>query len=66
MPDGRLVFESNRSGNFEIYIAELDSGKVVNLSNHPRQDREPAWSGDGMEVAFVSNRDWNDHIYSSG
>ena len=42
---------------------EIVSGEVINLSNHPRQDREPSWSGDGREIAFVSNLDWNDHIY---
>ena len=35
---------------------------MVNLTGHPRKDGEPAWSG-GMEIAFVSNRDWNFHIY---
>ena len=36
---------------------------MVNLSNHPEQDQEPAVSGDGREIAFVSNRDWNFHVY---
>ena len=63
LPDGRIAFESDRFGNLEICIAEAGGGEVVNLSNHPGQDQEPAVSGDGMDIAFVSNRDWNFHVY---
>ena len=62
-PDGdRLAFESDRFGNIEICIVETATGEVVNVTGHPRKDGEPAWSR-GMEIAFVSNRDWNFHIY---
>ena len=59
----RIVFESNRFGNFDICILEVASGQVVNLTDHPALDRQPTWSSDGKQIAFVSNRDGLTSIY---
>jgi Tol biopolymer transport system component/predicted Ser/Thr protein kinase len=56
-PDGSLLaFESNRSGNFEIYVRRLDEGQEVNVTNDPSQNIQPAFSPDGNSIAFVSTR----------
>ncbi len=43
--------------NDEIYIQAADnSGKPVNVSMHPRADRNPCWSADGSKLGFLSKR----------
>lgn len=57
-PDGqRVVYESSRTGNAEIWVLDLGSGKELQLTNHPASDSRPDWSPDGTEVVFRSSRD---------
>jgi Tol biopolymer transport system component len=56
-PDGNLIaFASNREGNFEIYVRQVDGGQEVNVTNHPDEDIQPALSPDGQWLAFISLR----------
>ena len=56
-PDGsRIAFESTRSGDREIWIANADGSGLVNVSNTPGYDAEPAWSPDGTQITFTSLR----------
>ena len=56
-PDGRyLAFVSRRDGNPEIYVLDLHSGILRNVSNHPGADSSPAWSPDGDKIAYQSRR----------
>ncbi len=56
-PDGRtLAFQSGRSGAIDIYLMDLTSGEVVNLTDHPAYDVLPAWSPNGQHLAFMSTR----------
>ncbi len=56
-PDGQhIAFESNRDGNFEIYVMDRDGGNIRRLTNDPATDRSPAWSPDGSRIAFTSDR----------
>lgn len=59
--NGRIVFNSMRSGNFDIYLIDKDG--VKRLTNHPARDERPIWSPDGSKIAFVSDRDGNKEIY---
>ena len=64
-PDGRFIaFTSNRDGNEEIYVIEVDNpDNLMRLTYHPAADRNPVWSPDGQYVAFLSFRDRNAEIY---
>jgi serine/threonine-protein kinase len=57
-PDGqKIVFMSERAGNWEIYIVNADGSNPQRLTDNPTEDGLPTWSPDGKAIAFVSNQD---------
>ena len=59
----RISFTSDRTGNLDIYIIDINGKNLTNLTNHPSDDFSPTWSPDGRAFAYVSNRDGNPEIY---
>jgi len=62
---GRLAFASNRDGNYEIYVLDMASGAISQLTrtDAPVANRFPAWSPDGKRIVYVSNSSGNDDLY---
>ena len=58
-----IAFQSDRSGNEDIWIMDTDGTNLRNLTNDPAADSEPEWSPDGTRIAFVSDRGGNPDIY---
>src|SRR5262249_40856558 len=62
--DGRWVaFDSNRSGNQDIYKMPRVGGSPVQLTKDPHDDFLPSWSRDGKSIAFYSFRNGNRDLY---
>lgn len=56
---GQLAFETDRDGNWEIYLLDIASGLQRNLTRRPADDLSPSWSPDGSQLAFYSDFDGN-------
>jgi hypothetical protein len=63
IPSARIAFVSERDGNPEIYVMNVDGSGLTRLTNNPAGDYAPAWSPDGSKIAFHSDRDDNLDIY---
>jgi hypothetical protein len=51
-----IIFESDRTGNFEIYHVAATGGDVARLTDQQSQNISPQWSPFTTEVAFISDR----------
>ena len=57
-PDGsKIVFQSFRDTNFEVYVMNSDGTGQTRLTNNPAFDTAPSWSPDGTKILFTSTRD---------
>lgn len=67
MSDGRLVFHTK--GRFseavatQISIANIDGSNVIQLTNDESNNMSPKISPDGLQIAYLSNRDGNQEVY---
>src|SRR5687767_4987802 len=65
-PDGRrLVFESSRHGNGELYVITADGTGERRLTLSPSNvvNTHASWSPDGSSIVFDSFRDGAFHLY---
>lgn len=55
--DKRIAFQSDRDGNWEIYLMDADGTQEVRLTNNNDQDEMPVFSDAENIIAFTSTRD---------
>ena len=58
-----LAFVSERDGNPEVYVINVDGTGLQRLTDNAGQDVDPAWSPDGKRIAFASDRGGSSDIY---
>ena len=61
--DQRIVFASNRDGDWDIYSMDVNGNNLLQLTDHPAFDRQPAASPDGRRIAFTSERGVTPDLY---
>jgi hypothetical protein len=63
-PDGnRIVYSSNRNGQGDVYIADIDGTDEQRITTSNADDGAASWSTNGFEIVFDSNRDGDYEIY---
>jgi Tol biopolymer transport system component len=58
-PDGKSVaFASDRAfeGSYDIWTADIATGKLTRKTSAAEEEYEPTWSADGTTIAFVSGK----------
>jgi len=59
-PDGRWIaydsFAGDKPGQRDIYVLAMDGSRETKVVESPAEDLFPAWSPDGRELAFASDR----------
>lgn len=52
-PDGkRVAFASDASGNWDLWVADLDGESITQITDSPADERYPSWSPDGSEIVY--------------
>ena len=63
-PDGRrIVFGSERDGDYEVYVMDAGGGNVQQLTDNDAVDRCAHWAPDGSRLSFYSERDGDREVY---
>ncbi len=56
-PDGRqLAFSGQKGGLSDLYLYDIATGSIRQLTNDRYADLQPAWSPDGRTIAFATDR----------
>jgi eukaryotic-like serine/threonine-protein kinase len=66
-PDGRaMVYQSDQSGNWDIWVTQVGSRQAVNRTeDSTADDISPTWSPDGQWIAFFSKREGGGYFVMS-
>ena len=56
-PDGKqIAFSALKGGVLDLYVFDLESSALQQLTNDPFADLDPEWSPDGRELVWVTDR----------
>lgn len=61
----QILFESNRSGNWDLYVMNADGKMVRQITRDSSEDRRPSWHPDGDQILFESNRSGKFQLYTA-
>jgi Tol biopolymer transport system component/ligand-binding sensor domain-containing protein len=62
-PIQRILFASDRDGDYDVYAMDINGANPVNLTDNTAGERDPAWSPDGRRIVFASDREGTWQIY---
>lgn len=65
-PSGQLLAFSwrRRNGNYDLYLMELASHQLVELTRDAGRNERPSWASDGRHIVFESTRTGTRQIWS--
>ncbi|HTV60350.1 MAG TPA: translocation protein TolB [Verrucomicrobiae bacterium] len=65
-PNGQLLAFSWRrpTGNFDIYVMDIVSHQLVELTRDEGRNERPSWAPDGRHIVFESTRTGSDQIWT--
>ena len=64
-PDGQwILFESDRSGNWDIYIMDEAGRQIRMLTESDNDERRPSWHPNGNKILFESDIDGHSYLYT--
>jgi TolB protein len=46
----------SETGTYDIYVIEIATGRIIQLTHDARRNEHPVWSPDGRHIAFESTR----------
>ena len=59
----KIVFSSNRDGNWDIWTMNPDGSDPINLTQDAEADFSPVWSPTGEQILFMSFREGGESLY---
>jgi TolB protein len=59
-----LVIAGTLGDNWEIVMLDREQRRILNLTRSPDDERAPAWSPDGTQIAFEARRAGNWDVYA--
>ncbi len=64
-PDGtQIVFLSDRDGDLELYVVNVDGTNLRQLTYNSVRDSAPVWSPDGTKIAYISEVGRSDDLFT--
>ncbi|MBI2331994.1 MAG: PD40 domain-containing protein [Chloroflexi bacterium] len=61
---GQIAFASARTGDPQIFLADLKGENAFQVTNLPGGACQPAWSPDGQRMTFISPCKGNEDVYT--
>lgn len=62
-PDGsKVLFSSNRTGSFDLYVLDMATRNIIQLTDNAHNDIHGDWSINN-EIVFVSDRDGDEELF---
>ena len=58
-----MLYEVQRGDRFDLYVSDIESGRLENITSSAANEIDPDWSPDGRRIVFGSDRDGNQEIY---
>jgi len=63
-PDAqKLLFQSNRNGNWDIYIYHIMLDSLERITNTDENEQSPVWIIDGQSISYDSDKDGSQKLY---